>query len=40
MEHKAFIYDFVDAENPVFKALAVSRFYTYKQQNIKAGVTV
>jgi len=33
-KNKAFIYDFVDVENPVFKASAKSRYYTYKNQNI------
>jgi superfamily II DNA or RNA helicase len=31
---KAVIVDFVDVKNPVFKASATSRFYTYKQQGI------
>ncbi len=31
---KATIVDFVDVNNPVFKASATSRFYTYRQQGI------
>jgi len=31
---KAIIVDFVDVNNPVFKASATSRFYTYRQQGI------